>query len=78
MKISVFDDLRRLYITHIELNQDMKGGEYKGTEYETHEWTSGQSGPFIEDGFMILVSKSSRHFDKDKNYLSQYVVNRLC
>ena len=64
-----FDDLRRWYTAHIELNEAVKGVKYKGTEFETHDWTKGLAGPFDAEGFLVLEEKSSRMFDKDKNYL---------
>lgn len=64
-----YNDLRRWYTAHIDLREPMLGVKYKGTEYETHEWTKDLDATFNAEGYIVIEDEGSRYFSKDKNYL---------
>jgi len=63
-----FNDLRRWYTAHIELKEPHLGLVYAGTEWATDPRTDGLTGPFDENGAMIIEPASARKFS-EKNYL---------
>jgi len=60
------DDLKRWYIAHIELNKDVLGVHWTGTEYET-KYTQ-KVPPLNSNGDVIADPASERKFT-EKNYL---------
>jgi len=69
-----FDDLKRWYIAHIELNKPLLGIRYTGTEYATVYPSLDK--PLTAEGDVIADPETERHFT-EKNYLMPLPTNEL-
>ena len=75
------DDIRRWKTAKDELDQPIKGINYRGTEYEELEaLNSGNLGLVDADGFLIVEQQANRRFEDPKHYyyplpLSQLNIN---
>lgn len=75
------DDIRRWKTAKEELEQPIKGINYRGTEYEELEaLNQGNPGLVDEDGFLIVEQQANRRFEDPKHYyyplpLSQLIIN---
>ncbi len=63
-----YNDIRRWKTAEVELVKPLNGVEYVGTEFETHEWTKGQTN-FDLEGNISVEKVDVRKFDAKKHYL---------